>query len=176
MKSRHHATRYLLSAVLAGTAIIVSATASRGVRAQAPAAPANSSKTVTMTGCVERADQFTSSGTPSPVSTTVDSQSYVLIKVEPPPATGDTTAAGTSGTVSTGSSVAKASAAIGNMYKLDGDRKAIGSQVGHKVEVVGTLDSSSAEARPPDPQNPSAATSPVFVVTSIKKIAELCPR
>jgi len=179
MRNRDRATRWLLGVVVAGAATaIASAQAPQTPRPQAAASAPDQVKKVTMTGCVERADQFTSNGTPSPVSTTADSQSFVLIKVDPPPvaAGSDRNAVGTSGTVRSGSTVARASAAIGNMYKLDGDSAAITPHVGQKVEIVGRIDPSSAEARPPDPQNPSAATSPVLVVDSIKKIAELCPR
>jgi len=180
MRNRERATRWIFSSLVAGAATAV-------LSAQAPQAPQppaakEQGKKVTMIGCVERADQFASSGTPSPVATTADSQSFVLIKVEPPAASaGDPvgttgTTAGSGKTVASGSTVARANAAIGNMYKLEGDTGVIATHVGHKVEIVGTIDPSSPAARPPDPQNPSAATSPVLVVDRVKQIADLCPR
>lgn len=133
---------------------------------------------LTMLGCVERADQFSPSGTPSAIATTADSQSFVLIKAEPPsPAgAGASDPVGTAGRITAGDAVKNAASAIGKVYKLEGLRETLNSHVGHKVEVVGTLDPASTAARPPDPQNPSAATSPVLVVESVKMIAEMCPR
>ena len=140
---------------------------------QAPASPL---KKLTLTGCLERADQFTASGVPSPVATTVDSQSFVLIGADQPSLDAAPAAVGTTGAISAGDNVAKAASRIGHMYKLDGDPAVLNKHVGHRVEVLGIIDPTSPAGRPPDPQNPSAATSPVLMVESVKMVADLCPR
>jgi hypothetical protein len=107
---------------------------------------------ITITGCVERADQMASAGT---VGTTVDSQSFVLITV--PPAGG---VAGTSGTKGSDKG-----------YRLDGDKEKLNPHVGHKVEITGALDeaaSTNAAA--------GSATGPKLKVDTIKMIAETCGR
>jgi hypothetical protein len=157
---------------LAGTTV----TAGQGLSS---ARDAKAAEKLTLLGCVERADQFTPSGVPSTIATTVDSQSFVLIKAEPGAPVASATApspVGTSGKVATGDAVKKMTSDIGKVYKLEGQRETLNTHVGHKVEVTGTLDPASSSARPPDPQNPSAATSPVLVVESVKVIAEMCPR
>jgi len=164
-----------------GTATIVAVAGASSVAGQAPASArdqARPSEKLTMLGCVERADQFSPSGTPSAIASTADSQSFVLIKAEPPAPAAPSTAnpVGTSGRVATGDAVKQVTSAIGKVYKLEGQRETLNTHVGHKVEVVGTLDPASTAARPPDSQNPSAATSPVLMVESVKMIAEMCPR
>jgi hypothetical protein len=164
-----HAMRWVLATTLAASAV--------GAAAQTPSNPQGTPAAGKMTviGCVERADQFTAGGTPAPVATTVDSQSFVLIKEEAA-APAASPAVGTSGTVKAGDSVAKTATTIGRLYRLDADVSTIRPHLGHKVEVVGTVDPASSAARPPDPANPSAATAPVLVVDSVKTIADLCPR
>jgi hypothetical protein len=106
---------------------------------------------ITITGCVERADQVASAGT---VGTTVDSQSFVLITV--PPAG----VAGTSGTKGSDKG-----------YRLDADTAKLNPHVGHKVEITGMVDeaaSTNAAA--------GAANGPKLKVDSIKMIAETCGR
>ena len=182
MRNGERATRWIVCSLVAGAA----ATAVMSVQARQASQPQagvkQASTKITMIGCVERADQFASSGTPSPVATTADSQSFVLIKAEPSTSSAGKSV-GTAGvnapsgkTAPSGSTVGGASAGIGNMYKLEGDTGAIATHVGHKVEITGSVDPSNPAARPPDPQNPSAATSPVLVVDKVKQIAELCPR
>jgi hypothetical protein len=112
---------------------------------------------VTVTGCVERADQMAGSA----ATTTVDSLAFVLIKASADKPTG------TSGTAP-----ADATAASDRMYRLDGKQDELNPHVGHKVEVSGTV----AEA----PTAPAGATSstnaPRLRVESIKMIDATCPR
>ena len=117
---------------------------------------------VTVTGCVERADQVSA---PTAVGTTVDSLSFVLIKATKGTAT-DSRTAGTSGT--------KASTETGSMYRLDAAVSTLNPHVGHKVEVTGTLNASAATPVTADP--PSASNAPKLRVNNVKMISETCGR
>src|SRR5712691_3872880 len=79
---------------------------------------------ITITGCVERADQLAAAST---IGTTTDSLHFVLINI--PSAT-----AATSGT-KPGSG-----ASMGKGYRLDGDLEKLNPHVGHKVEITGFVD------------------------------------
>jgi hypothetical protein len=171
MTSNQHTMTCVLATALAAAAV--------GAGAQTPSSPQAppAAEKMTIVGCLEQADQFTAGGTPAPVATTVDSQSFVLIREEAPaPPSSSAGAVGTSGTIKAGDGVARTATTIGRMYRLDADASTIRPHVGHKVEVVGAVDAASRAARPPDPANPSAATAPVLVVESVKMIADLCPR
>jgi len=115
---------------------------------------------VTVTGCVERADQVQPAG----ATTTVDSLSFVLIK---PTATRPT---GTTGTSEVDND---ASAAKGDrMYRLDAPVEQLNSHVGHKVEITGTLaDNATAPAGAG-----SASNAPRLKVDTVKMIDPTCPR
>jgi hypothetical protein len=139
-------------------------------------APASLLKKLTLTGCLERADQFAASGAPSPVAATVDSQSFVLIRADQSRLDAAPAAVGTTGSITAGDNITKAASRIGHIYKLDGDASILTRHVGHRVEVLGIIDPTSPVGRPPDPQNPSAATAPVLMVESVKMISDLCPR
>src|SRR5690349_1190601 len=95
--------------------------------------PQTSTKTpekITITGCVERADQMASAGA-STLGTTVDSLSFVLVDV---PASGT---AGTSGVKGSAPSTDKG-------YRLDADVSKLNPHVGHKVEISGYVDEPAA--------------------------------
>jgi len=144
-------------------------------RPQAQAAP------MTLTGCIERADQVA----PAPVSpaagSTVDSQMFVLIKAESP-VSALPGAVGTTGTAAT----AGTSAPAGSTYRLDGDLAKIAPHVGHRVEITGSFEQPTGTTivgATPDPNNPGAVANPLAAsvaprlrVDSIKMIADLCPR
>jgi hypothetical protein len=118
---------------------------------------------ITVTGCVERADQVSASVT---AGTTVDSLSFVLIKATKG-AAADSRTAGTSGT--------KANAEIGSTYRLDADVATLNPHVGHKVEVTGTLDAGAATtAATAEP--PSASNAPKLKVNRVKMVSETCAR
>lgn len=111
---------------------------------------------ITITGCVERADQMASAGGASALGTTVDSLSFVLVD-KPSGPTGTTGVTG--------------NAAGDKGYRLDGDVAKLNPHVGHKVEITGYVDEPAATN--------GAATSvngPKVKVDSIKMIAETCGR
>ena len=136
------------------------------VLAQDPASPQSSSKqgtsakTVTVAGCVQRAQERatgTTGTTPSGTET-----KFVLtnasIKTDEP--------AGAAGTTP------PATTAISNEYRLDADEAKLTAHVGHKVEITGTVEQPSpTEQKPPA----SAANAPKLKVDSVKMVALTCP-
>jgi len=109
---------------------------------------------ITITGCVERADQVAAPGT---LGTTTDSLHFVLINTPAP-------AVGTSGSKPAAPSMDKG-------YRLDGEVEKLNPHVGHKVEVIGSVTE-------PAPTNASAtsANGPMVKVQSIKMLSETCGR
>ena len=120
-----------------------------------PKTSTKSPEKITITGCVERADQMASAGA-STLGTTVDSLSFVLVDM---PASGT---AGTSGVK--GSSTDKG-------YRLDADVAKLNPHVGHKVEISGYVDEPAATNGAA-----SSVNGPKVKVESIKMIAETCGR
>ena len=121
----------------------------------------DASKRVTVSGCVERADQVT----PNDTTTTVDSLSFVLIKPMAEKAT-----------ATTGTATADAARANTNsdprLYRLDGTVDQLNPHVGQKVEIVGSV----AEA-PTEPKGTiSPANVPRLKVESVKMLSATCPR
>jgi hypothetical protein len=118
---------------------------------------------ITLTGCVERADQVSGAVT---AGTTVDSLSFVLIKATKGTAA-DSRTLGTAGT--------PASTEKGSMYRLDAEISTLNPHVGHKVEVTGTL--VAANATSADSADPSsAANAPKVKVNRVKMLSETCGR
>lgn len=133
--------------------------------AGAPQRGTTASERLTVTGCVERADQLNPAGA-STFGTTIDSMSFVLMKAEPSNTPDTPVAVGTSGS-------------IGPLYRLDADADQLNPHVGQKVEVIGTragttVDDAAAQAA--NAANPSSAHAPVLKVESIKVLAETCGR
>jgi hypothetical protein len=117
---------------------------------------------ITLTGCVERADQVAGNVT---TATTVDSLSFVLIKATKGTAA-EARPTGTGGTQSNSES--------GSMYRLVAETSKLNPHVGHKVEVTGTLDAASAPTGSTD--STSAANAPSLRVESVKMVSETCGR
>jgi hypothetical protein len=122
------------------------------------------SKTVTVTGCIQRAPAApaptgTAGTTPSSAATT----KFLLTDV----AMGTTGTAGTAGA----SSSTKASE-----YRLDADDAKLTPHVGHKVEIAGTLDESPSPSTAPAGTSSSAESrSPKLKVDTVRMIAATCP-
>ena len=111
---------------------------------------------ITVTGCVERADEMASSGA-STLGTTVDSLSFVLVNIPP---------SGTAGTAGV-----KGNAAADKGYRLDADVAKLNPHVGHKVEITGYVDEPAATNGAANSVN-----GPKVKVETIKMIAETCGR
>ena len=124
--------------------------------AQSPSAPKSADTRVTVTGCIERADQMAGNS----ATTTVDSLSYVLIRPQ------------ADKPIATSGTATEHNAALDRMYRLDGKQEELNPHVGHKVEVTGTV----AET----PTAPAGATSstnaPRLKVEAVKMIEPSCPR
>jgi hypothetical protein len=117
---------------------------------------------ITVTGCVERADQVASSTT---AAATVDSLTFMLIHAQKGTAeqSQPTATSGTKGAVQ------------GSSYRLDADVSTLNPHVGHKVEVTGTLAAptmpSASTAEPTSPSN-----APRLKVEHVKMVSETCAR
>lgn len=123
-----------------------------------------SAKTITVTGCVQRAQQAPTgtSGTAGAASSATETK-FVLTNAS----------LNTSGTAGTsGSTAAPPATAIASEYKLDTDETKLTPHVGHKVEITGTIEKpAGTEQKPPA----SAANAPTLKVDNVKMIASSCP-
>jgi len=148
--------------LFAGVALSCAAALSAQSQTQSKSsADRDASKRVTVSGCVERADQVT----PNDTTTTVDILSFVLIKPMAEKATG-----------TTGTATADAARANANsdprLYRLDGTVDQLNPHVGQKVEIIGSV----AEA-PTEPKGTvSPANVPRLKVESVKMLSATCPR
>jgi hypothetical protein len=156
-------TRQFLSCAAAACVLSVSALAQtqppapKSIPDQKSSSGANR---VTVTGCVERADQMQSAA----ATTTVDSLSFVLIK--PTPAK----PVGTTGSVDVGQDASAAN--LDRMYRLDAPVEQLNDHVGHKVEITGTLaDNATAPAGAG-----SSTNAPRLKVDTVKMLDATCPR
>jgi len=143
-------------AVCLAAAGLVAQTTSAGTQTTAQSGSKAGDK-ITISGCVERADQVPPTTTPA---TTVDSLSFVLINAAP-----QTT--GTSGSAG----AARSEASMDKGYRLDGDVGKLNPHVGHKVEIAGTV------VEPATTNGAaSSANGPKVKVESIKMLSETCAR
>ena len=113
---------------------------------------------ITITGCVERADQMASAGAGT-LGTTVDSLSFVLVDMP------------TSGTAGTSGVKGNTSASTDKGYRLDADVAKLNPHVGHKVEISGYVDEPAATNGAA-----SSVNGPKVKVETIKMLAETCGR
>ena len=148
----------------------ISLLAAAGLAAQTSTttSPRNTSATdrVTVTGCIERADQISQTGA---LGTTLDSLDFVLIKTNAGRTAAPTTPKGTSGT-----SAASADTTLaGRLYRLDGNAKTLNPHVGHKVELTGAIVQPGASQ--PDTSDPLAGA-PKMRVNAVKMLAPTCSR
>lgn len=149
--------------------------------AQVPTNPV----TVTVRGCVERADQILTRGN----TADVDSLEFMLIRVQAVTGSngGAATPTGTSGTAASAASTVPGKppdAGIGTSYRLRGQTNQINPHAGHEVEVTGTV--TPAVAPPASTTGGTSTTAPVsgaqvdrapvLTVSSLKLVSETCPR
>jgi hypothetical protein len=149
-----------IAAIALGTAGLVAQTST--ATSQRPAA----AEALTVTGCIERADQISQTGA---LGTTVDSLTFVLIKTN---ASGSSAASSTKGTSGT-SGAAPDTTLAGRLYRLDAKTATLNPHVGHKVELTGTL--TEPGAAKPDPSDPLAGA-PKMRVDAVKMLAQTCSR
>jgi hypothetical protein len=141
-----------LALVLAATMAVC---AQDQTSSQSSSTQSASAKTLTVTGCVQRAEEH-----PTATAGAADTK-FVLTNASPK--TNET--AGTSGTT------APAATDISSEYKLDSDDAKLSNHVGHKVEISGTIEQPSrTEEKPPA----SAANAPTLKVDSVRMISSTC--
>jgi hypothetical protein len=114
---------------------------------------------VVLTGCVEHGDEVKQPGT---ADTTLDSLTFVLtnaVAATTSPSAAATVAVGTTGTAP-------------RTYRLDASVEKLGTHVGQKVEITGSL-----ADKPTAPAGAgSTANLPRIIVDSVKVIDATCPR
>jgi hypothetical protein len=127
-----------------------------------PAAQSSSAKTVSVTGCIQRAAQAPTgtSGTAGATSATGEAKFLLTSAAMSPSGT-----AGTAGTT-------PPSTAVASEYRLDADDAKLSPHVGHKVEIAGTVEQPSSRTEAP---SASAANAPKLKVETVKMIATTCP-
>ena len=110
------------------------------------------SGSLTVTGCVERKAEG-SSATPGAVGTAggAGGSGFILTKVTKP--------TGTAGSSSAGP--------VASSYRLEADDSKLSTHVGHKVEIMGTLDRSASSAG-------KDSDAPMLKVDNVKMIAASC--
>ena len=135
----------------------------------APSAAAKADS-VTLEGCIQR-NASNPSATPGATGTAGSTAGqFVLANAMKPMGA----AAGSVGTA--GRTSADASAAtIAPMYRLDGDNSKLTPHVGHKVEVTGSVQTTSTNPiSAPSASASSGASAPMFKVESVKMVAASC--
>jgi len=141
---------------------MVAAALGAALQAQPPTTAQTNRREITVTGCVERADQVAGSTT---AAAAVDSLTFMLIHAE------KGTAAETQPTATSGTK----EGVKGESYRLDAEVSTLNPHVGHKVEITGTVE---APAGPPtatvEPTSP--ATAPRLKVDHVKMVSETCAR
>jgi hypothetical protein len=130
-------------------------------------APPTSDKKITLTGCLKAAPPMAGDAAAGTSGTTAPN----------PTGTAGAPTAGATGTsgaaeskfILTSASATPAETATAQTYRLIANPTALSEHVGKKLELVGTIDTTST----PDPKDPSAAA-PAFRVESGKIVAATC--
>ena len=135
--------------------------------AQAAKSQSASAKTITVTGCVERAKERaagttgTGGAAPSGAAPSSMETKFVLTNASLKP----------SEPAGAPEAAAPPTTAIASEYKLDTDESKLSMHVGHKVEITGTVEQPDrTEQKPPA----SAANAPKLKVDSVKMVAATC--
>ena len=124
------------------------------------ASQSDSAKAITVTGCVQRAQQGPT-GTTGTRETTPEIK-FVLTNAAMSPS-------GTAGT--SGTTTPPGATAIASEYRLDTDEAKLTPHVGHKVEITGTIE----EQRPAAGAAGANAPAGTLKVDSVKMVSTTCP-
>jgi hypothetical protein len=146
-----------------GTCGVIAFGLTAGLLAQQPPetprpTPGTSEKSITVSGCVQRAAQSPTGTTGAAGASRAMSETKFLLTnaaMSPPSAAG--------GAPST---------AVASEYRLDADEAKLTAHVGHKVEITGVPEQPSTATQPPAA---SAANAPKLKVDNVKMIAPTCP-
>ena len=176
---RHFSFAILAAAVAAtGLAAQAGSSASPGSATQAsqpssttspsPSTSASASTTnhVTVTGCIERADQATSSAQNPPSDP--DSLQYVLVRPQPE----GTSAGANTAPAPVGTTGTEANSRV--MYRLSGDQQKLNPHVGHKVEITGTPSTMGSSAASGASAPMPAGAAPGLTVENVRMIDATC--
>ena len=162
--------------IWSGTCVAVAFAFTAGLLAQQPPptqppAQSMSAKSITVSGCLQRAEQAptgTSGAAASGAAGATRSASetkFVLTNA----------AMSKSGTTGTAGTTPPSTAAVASEYRLDADDAKVTPHVGHKVEITGTVDAAPSTTQPPAAPAASAANAPKLKVDSVKMVAATCP-
>jgi hypothetical protein len=157
------------------SAVFASIACSVGVLAQ-DTSPQTTPKTITVTGCLQRA-QASPTGTTGSTSSAASSTEPKFILTNASMGSGSSSTSTTAGTTGT----ASRSGMSANEYRLDATDAKLSPHVGHKVEVTGTLDSSPSSSSTSSTSSTSAtssstsSTAPKLKVDDVKMVAATCP-
>ena len=160
-----------------GTCAAIVTFATAAIFAQTPAqppapqssTPSSSDKKITLTGCLKAAPPMAGDAA-SPAGTTgTTAPNPTAAAGQPTPGATGTSGASESKFILTGASATPAEAATAQTFRLIANPTALSEHVGKKLELVGTIDTTST----PDPKDPSAAA-PAFRVESGKIVAATC--
>jgi len=149
------------------TTLAIAIGASVGVLAQTasqpPASSSTTAKTITVSGCVQRAPQSATTGTSGTAGAASSSTATKFVLTNASMSTSGT--AGTAG-------AAPPSTAVASEYRLDADDAKLTPHMGHKVEISGTVEPPTSSTQPPAA---SAANAPTLKVDNVKMVATTCP-
>jgi hypothetical protein len=130
---------------------------------QSREAKSTAMNTVTVTGCVQRADSMPTGTSGTAGASTSVAPSFILANV---------TSGSSSATIGTSGVTPSASSATASSYRLDADDSKLNSHVGHRVEISGTLEPASAS--PAGEPGAASGSAPKLKVDSVKMIASTC--
>lgn len=120
--------------------------------------------TVTVTGCLARADEAAPTGTAGTAGAAMGATKFVL-KTAGGAAAAGTATAGTTGTAKAGTA---------SSYRLDAADAKLSPHVGHQIEVTGTVEKMPAGASAEAGAAASAPMAPKLKVESVKMISANC--
>ena len=124
-----------------------------------------SAKTITVTGCIQRAEQPPTTTTTGTAASTRGMNETKFVLTNAASTTGTTATTGTTGTT-------PSTTAVASEYRLDADDAKLTPHVGHKVEISGTAEQPPRTTQPPAA---SAAKAPKLKVNTVKMISSTCP-
>lgn len=156
-----------------GTSLAVIGLCSIGLIAQTstPSQTSSSANTVTVTGCLQHAEQAGTTGTTGTTGAATPSgaERFVLTNAKKGSAsTSTTTTTPPSGTSATGTS------GMGTTYHLEGMASDLTAHVNQEVEITGTLESDTSGTTSTTGATGAAGAQRIHV-TSVKMISSTCP-
>jgi hypothetical protein len=130
---------------------------------QASQSKSTAAKKITVTGCVQRAQQSAPSTPGTGATSSATETKFVLTNAS----------INTTGTAATSGATNPPSTAVASEYRLDAADAKLTSHVGHKVEITGTVEQpTGTTAQPPAA---SAANAPTLKVDDVKMLGSTCP-